>query len=107
MRFRLPRAKLPRLMEPVEQDLIDGLVGDSPKLSPLETVRHSTAHVMAKAVQRLFPETKVTAFVTQARSSLPGGIPCVALPRRLMNTSQSSFAPPSTIDIWRTSVATY
>jgi threonyl-tRNA synthetase len=39
---------------------LDELIGDAPKLSPLETVRHSTAHVMAKAVQRLFPETKVT-----------------------------------------------
>jgi threonyl-tRNA synthetase len=46
--------------EPVEEDLISGLVGDSPALSPLETLRHSTAHVMAKAVQRLFPGTKVT-----------------------------------------------
>jgi threonyl-tRNA synthetase len=44
----------------VEQELLDGLIGDTPKLSPLETIRHSTAHVMAKAVQRLFPETKVT-----------------------------------------------
>src|SRR5262245_52913761 len=47
-------------MEPVEQELIDGLVGESPALSPLETLRHSAAHVMAKAVQRLFPGTKVT-----------------------------------------------
>jgi len=44
----------------VEQDLLDGLVGSTPTLSPLETLRHSTAHVMAKAVQRLFPGTKVT-----------------------------------------------
>ena len=29
-------------------------------LSPLETLRHSCAHVMAKAVQKLFPGTKVT-----------------------------------------------
>jgi threonyl-tRNA synthetase len=46
--------------EPVEQALIDGLVGAAPELSPLETLRHSCAHVMAKAVQRLFPATKVT-----------------------------------------------
>jgi threonyl-tRNA synthetase len=44
----------------VEQELLDGLVGAAPSLSPLETLRHSTAHVMAKAVQRLFPDTKVT-----------------------------------------------
>ena len=46
--------------EPVEQDLIDGLVGAAPTLSPLETIRHSAAHVMAKAVQKLWPEAKVT-----------------------------------------------
>ncbi|HWO17319.1 MAG TPA: threonine--tRNA ligase [Kofleriaceae bacterium] len=46
--------------EPVEEDLIHGLVGAAPTLSPLETLRHSTAHVMAAAVQKLFPETKVT-----------------------------------------------
>jgi threonyl-tRNA synthetase len=44
----------------VDEDLLNGLVGATPTLSPLETIRHSTAHVMAKAVQRLFPETKVT-----------------------------------------------
>ena len=50
----------PSSAEPVEEDLIHGLVGAAPTLSPLETLRHSTAHVMAAAVQRLFPETKVT-----------------------------------------------
>ena len=44
----------------VDQALLDGLVGATPTLSPLETLRHSTAHVMAKAVQTLFPGTKVT-----------------------------------------------
>jgi threonyl-tRNA synthetase len=44
----------------VEQDLIEGLVGAAPTLSPLETLRHSTAHVMAKAVQALWPQAKVT-----------------------------------------------
>ena len=44
----------------VDEDLLNGLVGTTPTLSPLETIRHSAAHVMAKAVQRLFPETKVT-----------------------------------------------
>jgi len=47
-------------VEPVEEDLIHGLVGATPELSALETLRHSTAHVMAAAVQKLFPETKVT-----------------------------------------------
>src|SRR5689334_20984557 len=46
--------------EPVEQDIINDLVGATPNLSELETIRHSAAHVMAKAVQKLFPETKVT-----------------------------------------------
>jgi threonyl-tRNA synthetase len=46
--------------EPVEQELLESVVGGAPTLSPLETLRHSTAHVMAKAVQRLFPQTKVT-----------------------------------------------
>ncbi|HET6611459.1 MAG TPA: threonine--tRNA ligase [Kofleriaceae bacterium] len=36
------------------------VVGDVPALSPLQTLRHSTAHVMAAAVQKLWPETKVT-----------------------------------------------
>ncbi|HWU85702.1 MAG TPA: threonine--tRNA ligase [Kofleriaceae bacterium] len=44
----------------MEADLISGLVGAAPSLSPLETLRHSAAHVMAAAVQKLFPETKVT-----------------------------------------------
>src|SRR5262245_63536309 len=39
---------------------LNEVVGDVPKLSPLETLRHSTAHVMADAVKRLFPEAKVT-----------------------------------------------
>jgi threonyl-tRNA synthetase len=38
----------------------DSLLGATPQLTPLETLRHSAAHVMAKAVQRLFPGTKVT-----------------------------------------------
>jgi threonyl-tRNA synthetase len=44
----------------LEQELIDEVVGNEPELSPLQTLRHSCAHVMAKAVQRLFPETRVT-----------------------------------------------
>src|SRR5262245_13725583 len=50
----------PSHAEPSEPDPVTGLVGEAPTLSPLETLRHSTAHVMAKAVQRLFPGTKVT-----------------------------------------------
>jgi threonyl-tRNA synthetase len=46
--------------ELVDQELLDEVVGSEPELSPLETLRHSTAHVMAKAVQRLWPEAKVT-----------------------------------------------
>ena len=41
-------------------DIDKELIGDVPDLSPLETVRHSCAHIMAIAVQKLFPETKVT-----------------------------------------------
>jgi threonyl-tRNA synthetase len=33
---------------------------EAPKLTPLETLRHSCAHVMADAVKKLFPEAKVT-----------------------------------------------
>jgi threonyl-tRNA synthetase len=50
----------PASLESVDDEVLRGLVGATPTLSPLETLRHSTAHVMAKAVQRLFPETKVT-----------------------------------------------
>ena len=40
---------------------IDEVIGrEPPKLSPLQTLRHSTAHVMADAVKRLFPGAKVT-----------------------------------------------
>ncbi len=41
-------------------ELVDEVIGSAPTLSALQTMRHSTAHVMAKAVQRLFPGTKVT-----------------------------------------------
>ena len=44
----------------VSQELLEGLIGATPTLSALETLRHSAAHVMAKAVQRRFPGTKVT-----------------------------------------------
>ena len=39
---------------------LDEVVGAEAKLSPLETLRHSTAHVMADAVKRLFPQALVT-----------------------------------------------
>ncbi len=39
---------------------IDEVIGaQAPKLTPLERLRHSTAHVMAAAVKRLFPLAKV------------------------------------------------
>jgi threonyl-tRNA synthetase len=41
-------------------ELTKEVVGAEEDLSPLERLRHSTAHVMAKAVQTLFPGTKVT-----------------------------------------------
>jgi threonyl-tRNA synthetase len=48
-------------MEPAhDPSAPDEFVGGPPELSPLETLRHSAAHVMAHAVQRLFPGTKVT-----------------------------------------------
>jgi threonyl-tRNA synthetase len=43
-----------------EDDFDDVSGVDTPKLSALETLRHSTAHVMADAVKRLFPEAKIT-----------------------------------------------
>ena len=46
--------------EPIEQDLLDEVVGGEASMSPLETLRHSCAHVMACAVQKLFPSAKVT-----------------------------------------------
>src|SRR5580704_796251 len=49
-----------RKMRPVMAAEEDSLLGGTPQLTPLETLRHSAAHVMAKAVQRLFPGTKVT-----------------------------------------------
>src|SRR5215470_9368585 len=42
------------------EDDFDDAKAEAPKLSPLETLRHSTAHVMADAVKRLFPEAKIT-----------------------------------------------
>jgi threonyl-tRNA synthetase len=44
----------------VSDQELNEVVGEAPRLSPLETLRHSTAHVMADAVKRLFPEAKVT-----------------------------------------------
>ncbi len=54
------------MSEPVEDspeldELASEFVGEGvPELSELETLRHSCAHVMAAAVQKLFPGTKVT-----------------------------------------------
>ncbi len=47
------------LLRPLDEDgRLEGISVDSP--SGLEILRHSTAHVMACAVQELFPGTKVT-----------------------------------------------
>src|SRR5262249_53566476 len=43
-----------------EEEFDDVGGNEAPKLSPLETLRHSTAHVMADAVKRLHPEAKIT-----------------------------------------------
>ncbi len=34
-------------------------MSEPPKLSPLETLRHSAAHILAQAVKQLYPETKI------------------------------------------------
>jgi threonyl-tRNA synthetase len=39
---------------------LNEVIGEAPKLSPLQTLRHSAAHIMAEAVKRLYPEAKVT-----------------------------------------------
>src|SRR5690242_11449857 len=44
----------------MEDEIKEVIGAEAPKLSPLETLRHSAAHVMAAAVKRLFPEAKVT-----------------------------------------------
>src|SRR5262249_59633126 len=43
-----------------ESEFEDVVGQGAPKLSPLETLRHSCAHVMADAVKRLYPKAKVT-----------------------------------------------
>src|SRR5215813_14876325 len=43
-----------------DQELEEVIGREPPKLSPLQTLRHSAAHVMADAVKRLFPDAKVT-----------------------------------------------
>jgi len=50
----------PNESDELEQDLLDEVVGKAMEMTPLQTLRHSTAHVMAAAVQKLFPEAKVT-----------------------------------------------
>ena len=44
----------------IEQGLLEEVAGEAAAMSPLDTLRHSTAHVMAAAVQKLFPAAKVT-----------------------------------------------
>ena len=55
-----PSANASAESEALETELIEEVIGAEATLSPLETLRHSCAHVMAKAVQRLYPGTKVT-----------------------------------------------
>ena len=43
-----------------EQEIRHMIDPSVPELTPLETMRHSAAHVMADAVKRLFPEAKIT-----------------------------------------------
>ncbi|MGH7843397.1 MAG: threonine--tRNA ligase [Candidatus Binataceae bacterium] len=51
--------KLVDLGRPLEQDaVVEPIAADSPE--GLEIIRHSTAHLMAQAVQSLFPGTQVT-----------------------------------------------
>jgi threonyl-tRNA synthetase len=45
-------------VEATETTEVTPIAADDPRALPL--IRHSTAHVMADAVQRLFPGTKVT-----------------------------------------------
>jgi threonyl-tRNA synthetase len=44
----------------MNQELHDVIGAEAPKLSPLQILRHSTAHVMTTAVKRLYPEAKLT-----------------------------------------------
>src|SRR5687767_4224075 len=44
----------------MEDEIKEVIGAEAPKLSPLQRLRHSTAHVMAAAVKRLYPEAKVT-----------------------------------------------
>src|SRR5437868_6249942 len=46
------------LRRPLESGAFELVMRDSPEA--LETIRHDTAHVLAEAVQELFPGTQVT-----------------------------------------------
>jgi threonyl-tRNA synthetase len=51
--------KIADLSRPIESDAtVEPVLGDSP--DGLEVIRHSTAHLMAMAVQQLYPGTQVT-----------------------------------------------
>ena len=50
--------KLRDVDRPLESGAIEIVTRDSP--DALETIRHDTAHVLAEAVQELFPGTQVT-----------------------------------------------
>ncbi|MEO1330854.1 MAG: threonine--tRNA ligase [Pseudomonadota bacterium] len=52
--------RLADLSEPIEKDASLGIVTMADKVEALELVRHDCAHIMARAVQEIWPETKVT-----------------------------------------------
>ena len=52
--------KLSDLSTPLESDVRLAIVTDRDEAEALELIRHDLAHIMARAVQEIWPETKVT-----------------------------------------------
>ena len=48
------------LSRPIEEDAALAIVTDKDEAEALELIRHDAAHIMARAVQEVWPETKVT-----------------------------------------------
>ena len=48
------------LSQPIEKDAQLAIVTDKDEAEALELIRHDAAHIMARAVQEIWPETKVT-----------------------------------------------
>ena len=48
------------LSRPIEEDAALAIVTDKDEAEALELIRHDAAHIMARAVQEIWPETKVT-----------------------------------------------